>query len=438
MSSSTASVSLHSVATPQEPVAFISPPDLPTQSGPLGIRYDFNDGARVWLPTGQWHVEIRDADSDNILFACDADDGWVTSAKKFFVRFNLKVFRRGEAEPVLDHTLDLRGQEVLISFPVGTLGDLVGWIPYAERFREQHLCQLECTMGPLIIELFAASYPDIRFTEPANYTGRQPYASYRPGLFFQGNQDNQPIDFRMVGLHRTAGHILGVDPTEIIPTLTLNAPRTIEERYVCIATKASCQAKFWNNGTGWNEVVAFLKAQGYRVLCIDQQATTGQGFVWNHIPYGAEDFTGDIPLPERVAMLQHADFFIGLSSGLAWLAWACRIPVVMISGFTLPNCEFDNPYRVFNSHVCNGCWDDVRIDFDHRDFLWCPRHKGTERQYECSRAITGKQVTGHITRLMQDHQLPANTAGDVVPARASRPATYFVDKYAKEITCTEA
>jgi hypothetical protein len=234
--------------------AFIRPPELPAQSGPLGIRYDFNDGARVWLPDGQWHVEIRDA------------------------------------EPVLDHTLDLNGQEVLVSFPVGTLGDLVGWIPYAERFRLLHQCQLECTMGPLIIEIFAASYPEIRFTEPEKYTDQQPCASYRMGL-------------------------------------SLTAPRTIQELYVSIATKASSQARFWD-----------------------------------HIPHGAEDFTGDISLPERVAMLQHADFFIGLSSGLSWLAWACRIPVVLISGFTLPNCEFSTPYRVFSTHVCKGCRDDVRID----------------------------------------------------------------------------
>ena len=425
-----------STVVSQESDTFIRPPELPTQLGPLGIRYDFNDGARVWLPNGQWHVEIRDAESDNVLFSCDADDGWVTSAKKYFVLFNIRVFRRGDTEPVLDHTLDLRGQDVIVSFPVGTLGDLVGWVPYAERFREQHQCQLECTMGPLIIELFAASYPHIRFTEPEKCTGRQPYASYRIGLFFKGNQDNQPIDFRMVGLHRTAGHILGVDPTEIIPTLALNAPRTVQEPYVCIATKASCQAKFWNNGTGWNEVVAFLKAQGYRVLCIDQQATVGQGFVWNHIPHGAEDFTGDIPLPERVALLQHADFFIGLSSGLSWLAWACRIPVVMISGFTLPGCEFSTPYRVFNTHVCNGCWDDVRIDFDHRDFLWCPRHKGTERQYECSRAITGKQVIGHLSRLMQDHQLPLNTPGNEASAPAL-PANFVAkNTKGKKIKCT--
>ncbi|MCQ1862892.1 autotransporter strand-loop-strand O-heptosyltransferase, partial [Escherichia coli] len=57
------------------------------------------------------------------------------------------------------------------------------------------------------------------------------------------------------------------------------------------------------------------------------------------------------------------------------------------------------PWRVFNSHGCNGCWDDTSLNFDHKDFLWCPRHKDTPRQYECTRLITGRQVNGVIDRL---------------------------------------
>ncbi|EPA5494415.1 autotransporter strand-loop-strand O-heptosyltransferase, partial [Escherichia coli] len=35
----------------------------------------------------------------------------------------------------------------------------------------------------------------------------------------------------------------------------------------------------------------------------------------------------------------------------------------------------------------------------HTDFLWCPEYKGTERQFECTRLITGKQVCGVIDSL---------------------------------------
>lgn len=386
---------------------FSSPPNVPALQGPENIRFDFNHGARVLLPEGDWHVEISDEDTDNILFTGDVTQGWVTSTKKYYVRFRIKVWKRGNHSPLLDHTLNLEGQPVLISFPVGTLGDLIGWVPYAERFRQLRHSKVHCIMDRKIIEVFEPAYPGLNFHTPDEYSQKiaeknPPYATYRIGLFFGGNDTDQPFDFRQTGLHRTAGHILGVDATEIIPELVLNAPRKIQEPYVCIATKSTCQAKFWNNGTGWNEVISFLKEQGYRVLSIDRDATVGHGFVWNHTPAGAEDFTGNLPLQERIALLQHAEFFIGLGSGLSWLAWACRIPVVLISGFSLPGCEFSTPYRVINTHVCNGCWDDCSINFDHKDYLWCPRHKGSERQFECTRFITGKQVIGHIRQLIKD------------------------------------
>lgn len=394
-----------SVATAsQSGVYSVLPPATPTQKGPFGIRYDFNDGARLLLPSGKWTAQIIDADSGNILFACDSDGSLISSTKRYFVRFTLKVWRRGEKTPCFEHTLDLRDKPVLVSFPVGTLGDLIGWFPYAERFREENGCRLECSMGPLIIDLFKDQYPDIVFSTPESVKTENPYATYRIGLYFGGNLDHQPFDFRQVGLHRTAGYILGVDHTEIVPRLKLGSERKIKEPYVCIATQASAQAKYWNNGFGWKQVVAHLKEKGYRVLCIDRESTYGSGFVWNHIPYGAEDFTGNRPLQERVELLEHAEFFVGLSSGLSWLAWGCRIPIVLISGFTLPSCEFHTPYRVINTHGCFGCWDDVNVLFDHHDFFWCPRHKGTDRQFECTKLITGQQVIVQIERLRKKQE----------------------------------
>lgn len=392
------------LSTQLVPLPFKLPPERPVIKGADGIFYDFNDGARVLLPEGLWHVRLLDGDSGNILFSCDSGAGWVTSTKKYFVRFQIQVFRRGESLPVLDETLSLRDKHALILFPTGTLGDLLGWFHYAERFRVLHRCHLECVMGQEIIDLVAPGYPDIIFSTADSVSITEPYASYRVGLFFGGDTTNQPIDFRKVGFHRSAGYILGVDPREAPPRLNLSAERKITEPYVCIAVQSTCQAKYWNNGHGWSEVVSHLKLLGYRVLCIDRQAHYGQGFVWNHIPYGAEDFTGNHPLQARLDLLAHADFFVGLGSGLSWLAWGAGIPVVLISGFSLPNSEFYTPWRVFSSHGCNGCWDDTAITFDHKDFLWCPRHKGTDRQYECTRLITGQQVNNTINQLLR--QLP--------------------------------
>lgn len=380
-------------------VSFANPPAFPSCTGPEGIQFDFNYGARVYLPEGKWHVVLMDDDSGNILFSCDSEGGWVTSNKKYYVRFRIQVFHQGEAQPIMDERLEMKDKPVVIFFPTGTLGDMLGWFHYAERFRQLHRCQLECVMGQEIIDLLSAQYPEIIFSTKESLQTVNPYASWYVGLFFKGETQHQPIDFRKVGFHRNAGYILGVDPRECAPRLKLDAERKIAEPYVCIAAQSTNQAKYWNNGYGWAEVVAHLKSLGYRVLCIDRHAHYGQGFIWNHIPHGAEDFTGDIPLQERVDLLKHASFFIGLGSGLSWLAWAAGIPVVLISGFSLPISEFHTPWRVFSSHGCNGCWDDTSVDFDHVDFLWCPHHKNTPRQYECTRLITGKQVIGMVDSL---------------------------------------
>ena len=255
---------------------FATPPEFPTCAGPEGILFDFNYGARVYLPEGKWHVILMDDDSGNILFSCDSDGGWVASTKKYYIRFRIQVFHQGEAHPILDETLDMKDKPVVIFFPTGTLGDMLGWFHYAERFRQLHRCQLECVMGQEIVDLLSAQYPEITFSTKESHRTINPYASWYVGLFFKADTLHQPVDFRKVGFHRNAGYILGVDPRECPPRLKLDAERKIAEPYVCIAAQSTNQAKYWNNGHGWAEVVAHLKSLGYRVLCIDRQARHGQ------------------------------------------------------------------------------------------------------------------------------------------------------------------
>ena len=391
--------------------AFPPPAAQPTQTAPGGVRFDLNHGARVLLPSrssGKWRVRLRDLDTGNILFQSENQGAFVSSSKRYFVRFGIDVWEldeAGAATPVLEHQYDARDREVLIQFPVGSLGDTLGWFPYAVRFAEQHGCRLTCAMSGLIIPLLRDAYPAIRFVTHEDLTGQNlpetVYATYCLGLFFEDAANIwQPTDFRHVGLHRTAGYILGVDPAEQPPRLALpDDSRPIAEPYVCIAVQSSTACKTWTNPYGWREVVGLLKASGYRVVCIDQQPVHGSGMVWTHIPNGTQDETGDRPLTERARWLRHAEFFVGLSSGLSWLAWAAGIPVVLISGFTHPTNEFATPYRVINWHACNSCWNDVRLRFDHKDFLWCPRHAGTPRQFECTRLITAEQVNQTIRRI---------------------------------------
>ena len=402
--SAPASTSATEPAEPPPKPAYPPPAPLPTQEGPGGIRFDFNLGCRVVLPAraeeAPWRVRLRDLDTGNTLFETTLKQGFINSSKRWFVRFRIEVWS-GE-ETVFQHDYSARGRDVLVQFPIGTLGDTMGWFPYAARFAALHGCRLTCAMSALIIPLFRDAYPHVTFVTHEEVKPEEFYATYCLGLFFDDTDTVwQPTDFRMVGLHRTAGYILGVDPAEEAPVLALpDESRPVPEPYVCIGVQSSSGCKYWNNPNGWRAVVLRLKELGYRVICIDQKPVHGTGLFWTHIPNGAEDFTGDHPLAERARWLRHAAGFIGLSSGLAWLAWAAGTKVLMISGFTHPSNEFTTPWRVHNWHACNSCWNDPKLRFDHKDFLWCPRQAGTPRQFECTRLITTEHVVGVMDAML--------------------------------------
>ncbi len=346
-SADTAPVSPVSVAASSKH-NYAAPAASPTQAGPEGIFFDFNEGCRLLLPAreqGSWRARLRDLDSGNTLFDSENKGGLVRSSKRWFVRFSIEVWaiEEGAGEPrlVLSHEYDAAEHEILIQFPVGTLGDSIAWFSYACRFGERHPgCRVTLAMSPALISLFADAYPEIRFVAPEDVAAQKlnetAYATYCLGLFFNDTAcEWQPTDFRHVGLHKTADYILGTGLTEEAPRLALpDDSRPIEEPYAVIAVQSTSGAKYWTNPNGWREVIDFLKASGYRVICIDQKTVHGFGLMWTHIPHGAENETGR-PLVDCARLLKHASLFVGLSSGLSWLAWAAGCPAVLISGFSI-------------------------------------------------------------------------------------------------------
>ena len=381
----------------QKQPSFAPPPEIPTQEAVDGILFDFNCGLRVSFPKdgGQHRLLFRDLDSGIVLYCMDAEPGsTVVSVKRYFVRFGIEIYRKDDLDhPAFTHELNLEDRDVLIQIPQGALGDAIAWFSYVERFAFIHKCRVHVSMADEIADIFRGEYPGISFVTQEKAAELRPYATYNLGLFFGGDTDSQPFDFRQAGLHRTAGHILGLNNLhDQPPRVNTRHERIIREPYAVIATQASSQCKYWNNPSGWREVISWLKSQGLRVICIDRFPEYGSGIVFNRIPWGCEDWTGDRPLQERIDVIKDAEVFIGLSSGLSWLAWCCNVPVVMISGFTDPVNEFLTPWRVQNIRVCHGCWNDMRCEFDHGDFLWCPRKGKTDDKFECTKAITAKMV----------------------------------------------
>ena len=89
-------------------------------------------------------------------------------------------------------------------------------------------------------------------------------------------------------------------------------------------------------------------------------------------------------------MLAGADMFIGLGSGLSWLAWGVGTPVIMISGFSAPYTEFACDHRIdAPKDKCRHCFN--KFKFDNTDWNWCPSNDKKE-QYECTKYIEPQEI----------------------------------------------
>ena len=111
-------------------------------------------------------------------------------------------------------------------------------------------------------------------------------------------------------------------------------------------------------------------------------------------PTGIIDKSGDLPIEDRIGDLKYAELFIAVSSGLSWLAWAVDIPVVLIHGHNYSWYNFADKTKHINlendDNVCTGCWH--TDGFSPCDWNFCPKQKGTDREFECTKKITPEMV----------------------------------------------
>ena len=95
---------------------------------------------------------------------------------------------------------------------------------------------------------------------------------------------------------------------------------------------------------------------------------------------------------------------------------------MLISFFTHPNNVFTTPCGVLSWDACNGRRNDVRHRFGHKGPLWCPRHTGTPRRFECARLIT-PQVIATLKRMPRLIEPIATSLPRLTPlAKATRKA----------------
>jgi autotransporter strand-loop-strand O-heptosyltransferase len=322
---------------------------------------------------------------------------WTVANIKHYQDWNIEISKDGKIIETL--LFDAKNKNVFIHFDSAALGDTIAWLPYVEEFAEKHGCKMYCST--FHNKLFAAEYPNITWVVPGA-TVQNLYASYEIGYF--ADISKHPNNPKTIPLQQIATDLLGLEYQEKRPRITiLKNNKLTSSPHVCIGVQSTAQAKYWNYSGGWDLVVDHLNSVGYKVYDIDLHKEFGRyPQHMNVIPQNAIDVTGSYTLLERAAQLSHAKFFVGLGSGLSWLAWAVGTPVILISGFSAPFTEFQKGVtRVHEDNGCHSCFSNPKYTLDKDNWEWCPENL----DFECSKRITPERIirTVDYERLDRTH-----------------------------------
>jgi autotransporter strand-loop-strand O-heptosyltransferase len=287
---------------------------------------------------------------------------------------------------------------VYIHLLSNSIGDTIASTPYVSEYQKKHGVNVIFNINDPFIFLLNESYENIEFV------GRNDVVEYdeKISIDYVFNKSIQGGYAEQLGFENPPY----IRPVVSIPELL----RPIKNKYIALGVHSTCQLKYWNhpNGfvsqgdsTNWNELSAILRKRGYTPVTVEKDETYGVPPFYNGVPSKSNKQIGKTLL-DAVNIINHSEFYIGLSSGMSWVAHALGKKVVMISNFTEDWNEFDlsldDYIRITDKSVCHGCWNKINVDFEFNkdDWYWCPLHKDTERQFECHKSISVSDVMEKI------------------------------------------
>ena len=386
----------------------------------IELKINYLDGCMVEI-VGEKGVQYNESETYEVLFINNQTgkllhhanlkpNYWTKPSIQYFVEWKIVVLKNNVGI-IHEEIINLRDKEVLITIQNTPLGDNIAWVAYANEFSKKHNCKV--TLQFNLKDLFKDTYPNINMVDFGNYQmdDEKFYASYRmvygnppeeqsillnelykkKKKYLEGltlwKTDLSPKHPNLVPLQEFGATQLGLEYRELKPLIqNISDERPIKNKYICISEFASGPIKQWNNPIGWEKLIQMLKSYGYEIVSISKEKSDLKGIT---------KLNGDLPLSNRAWYLKHCDFFIGVSSGLAWLAWASNTKVVMISGVTIKENEFSQDcVRIYNDNVCHGCWNSPKHCDKFVVFLkdFCPENK----RFECSRTISPNMVMNKI------------------------------------------
>jgi autotransporter strand-loop-strand O-heptosyltransferase len=331
---------------------------------------------------GQPYLEIKSGlkadfkvqyfDGDKLVYENTiGSNSWVKLNRQYYTKWESKVFMNDEL--IHHNVLDLEGKRVYIALSSKSLGDTIAWAPYALEFQKKHKCKV--IMSTFLNKIL--DIPEIELVEPGTVVPNI-YAQYNIGWFYDSNKE--PVLPNTIKLQEAATKILGLGFQEIMPKLKYDAGNNLYGKYVTIATNSTSGCKFWTK-EGWQGVINYLHEKGYKVINVSLEPN----------PFDNCEQIINHDIQKTMDIIHHSQFFLGLGSGVSWVANALGKQVVMINNFAADDHEFDC-IRVTNKSVCNSCWNNPNFKFNAGDWDWCPVNKNTPRHFECQKSISAKHV----------------------------------------------
>ena len=365
------------------------------------IVFDFNNKSKVEILgeiKKEYSLKFINKQNNKLVYESDISNNmWTQANFAYFIDWNIQIRDKQTNSLVSDFNLDLKNKTVKIVNESPSLGDGVSWVACIDLFQKKHNCIVDYYTPNK--DLFEIEYPNINFYNYNHVKDENYYASYKIGCFDPNDNSISPADYRTQNLQQIATNILGLDYEEVKTKIHIkDKDRKLQEKYVCISTASTSGCKHWQHIDGWQKVVDHLNNNGYKVVVIQKEALNYMDLqgLKNVIHPQTQS------IHEAISWIYNCEFFVGLSSGNSWLAWALDKKVLLISGFTKSFNEFFTPYRVINESVCNGCWNDIKYKFNAGDWNWCPKYKNTKKQFECTTEISFEMVKEKLINIIND------------------------------------
>jgi len=290
-------------------------------------------------------------------------------------------------------------QKILINIISNSLGDTLGCVPYVDKYQQDTQNQVSLKCNSLLKPYLIKAYPNLNFVVEDHH--------------HYDNIINLDYNFNLP-LQKGYAQQLGYSGDKYLkPRLDFTpSDNSMDRKYVVFGVHSTAQLKYWNHPKGksvqpsspyWVELAKSFRKENYLPLMVEKDETFGVSPLFNGVSSAVVKKIG-LPFNEVLNFIYHSEFYIGLSSGLSWVAHALGKKVVMIANFTEEWNEFDinDPtyLRINNKSVCHGCFNKINQKYSKEEFIsdwyWCPEHKKTSREFECHKSITPQMVFNQI------------------------------------------